>query len=236
MALFRRIAQAPWAVQTIGLGAANYLRLVWYTNRVVVDPPDWYERLAPDLPAIIAMWHGHHFMMPFTRRAEHRVKALISRHRDGEVNAVAAERLGIRTIRGSGDPGGRFDRKGGVPAFKSLLAALDDNWTVALTADVPKTARVAGFGIVKLAQFSGRPIYPVVIATSRRFELGNWDRSVVNLPFGRCAVAGGDAIRVPAAADDEALEKSRRAVEAGLNAAVERAYDIVDRRRRPGRG
>jgi lysophospholipid acyltransferase (LPLAT)-like uncharacterized protein len=231
MALLKQIGEAPWVQRAVGIGAAQYLRLVWKTSTLVVDPPDFYERVAPDLPAIVAMWHGHHFMMPFTKRAEHRIKVLISRHRDGEVNAVAAERLGIRTIRGSGDPAGRFDRKGGVSAFKTMLSALKENWTVALTADVPKNARIAGLGIVKLAQFSGRPIYPVVIATSRRFELDNWDRSVVNLPFSRCAIVGGEAIRVAADADDAALERARRAVEAGLNAAVERAYDIVDRRR-----
>jgi lysophospholipid acyltransferase (LPLAT)-like uncharacterized protein len=116
-----------------------------------------------------------------------------------------------------------------------MLAALKENWTVALTADVPKVSRVAGFGIVKLAQFSGRPIYPLVIATSRRFELDNWDRSVVNLPFGRCAIVGGAPVRVAAEADDEAQETARRAVEAGLNAALARAYEIVDRRGSPAR-
>jgi len=37
-----------------------------------------------------------------------------------------------------------------------------------MTADVPKVSRVAGLGIVKIAQMSGRPIYPVAIATRRR--------------------------------------------------------------------
>jgi len=42
-------------------------------------------------------------MTPFIKTKEsHRAKVLISRHRDGEFNAIAAERLGIGTIRGSG--------------------------------------------------------------------------------------------------------------------------------------
>ena len=48
----------------------------------------------------------------------------------------------------------------------SMLTALKDNWSMALTADIPKVSRVAGVGIVKLAQVSGRPIYPVAVATS----------------------------------------------------------------------
>ena len=121
---------------------------------------------------------------------------LVSRHRDGEVNALAAQRLGVGAIRGSGHHSGGFIGKGGVSAFQEMLNALDEGYNVALTADVPKVARVAGLGIVKLASASGRPIYPVAIATRRRVELENWDRTTINLPFGRGArVAGRSGAR-----------------------------------------
>ncbi|MFL5088577.1 MAG: lysophospholipid acyltransferase family protein, partial [Xanthobacteraceae bacterium] len=107
---------------------------------------------------------------------------------------------------------------------------LQDNWSMALTADIPKVSRVAGGGIVKLAQISGRPIYPVAVATSGRITLNNWDRSVINLPFSRGAIVAGEPIRVPPEADEAALEQARVAVEQGVNAATERAYAIVDRR------
>ena len=214
----------------VGVAAAEYLRLVWVTSRFVVEPADVYERLEPDLPVIFAFWHGQHFMVPFAKPAHYRAKVLISRHRDGEVNAIAAERLGVEAIRGSGDRERRFDRKGGVTAFMNMLTALQDNWSMALTADIPKVSRVAGGGIVKLAQMSGRPIYPVAVATSGRITLNNWDRSVINLPFSRGAIVAGEPIRVPAEAAEAALEQARVAVEQGVNAATERAYAIVDRR------
>src|SRR6185312_3841698 len=167
--LARRITHSRLFQNIVGTSGALYLQLVWQTSRLVLDPPDMYERIEPDLPIIVAMWHGQHFMMPFLRRNDpkHRSKVLISRHRDAEINAIAAERLGIGTIRGSGDQGTRFDRKGGVGAFRAMLDALEDNWSVALSADVPKIARVAGLGIVMLARESGRPIFPVALATSR---------------------------------------------------------------------
>ena len=227
--MLKGIRDADWIRTSVGVLAAHYLRLVWKTSRFVIEPEDFYERVEPDLPVIIAMWHGQHFMMPFVRR-EHRVKVLISRHRDGGINATVAERLGIETIRGSGDHYRRFDRKGGVGAFKAMLAALQDGWTMALTADIPKVSRKAGPGIVKLAQLSGRPIIPVAVATSRRIEANNWDRSVANLPFSRGAMVFGDPIRVPADAGEAAVEAARLAVETGLTAATTRAYEIVDRR------
>jgi len=227
--LQQRIARARLTQVTLGKLAAGYLRLVWNTSRFRLDPPDVYELVEPDLPVIVAMWHGQHFMAPFIKRARHRVKVLISRHRDGEINAIAAQRLGIETIRGSGDPGRRYDRKGGVAAFREMLAALRDGYNVALTADVPKISRVAGLGIVMLARESGRPIFPVAMATSGRIEVDNWDRSAINLPFSRGALVGGDRIRVPADADDAALESFRIEVEAALNAVTARAYALVGR-------
>jgi lysophospholipid acyltransferase (LPLAT)-like uncharacterized protein len=223
----RLVGSRPFQKAT-GIVAAEYLRLVWNTNRFVIEPEGIYESVDRDAPVIIAMWHGQHFLMPFVKRPHHRVKTLVSRHRDGEINAIAAERLGVGAIRGSGSHGGEFLGKGGVSGFKEMLSALQEGYIVALTADIPKVARVAGLGIVKLASASGRPIYPIAIATRRRLELKNWDRTAINLPFGRAARVAGEPIRVAADADGAALETARRALEASLNAATARAYALAD--------
>jgi hypothetical protein len=229
MKALRRIGTIPWVQKSAGVLAAEYLRLVRKTCSFAVDPTDIYDRLAPDLPVIFTMWHGQHFMTPFFRRG-YKVKSLISRHRDGEINAIAAERLGIETIRGSGSNSRDFHRKGGFTAFRAMLEALAQGHCVAFTADVPKVSRIAGRGIVQLARASGRPIYPVAPATSRRIQLDSWDRAAINLPFGRFAIAVGAPIRVAWDADEMTLESARRMVEAELNATTERAYAIVDSR------
>jgi lysophospholipid acyltransferase (LPLAT)-like uncharacterized protein len=224
----RRIASSLAAQRFAGFLAAEYLRLVWFTNRLILEPAGLYEAVGPQQPVIIAMWHGQHFMVPFLRRG-HRVKVLISRHRDGEINAYAAERLGIGTVRGSGVVrGSGAGDKGGVYAFKAMLTALAEGYNMALTADVPKRARVAGLGIVKLAQVSRRPIYPVAVVTSRRVMLKNWDRSAVNLPLGRIAIVSTDPIVVPPDADDDTMEQYRLLVQQRLDWVHERAYGIVD--------
>jgi len=229
MPSFKRIAASPAFQGAVGSAAAWYLRLVWYTSRKILEPVTIYD--TAQMPAIVTMWHGQHFLTPFIKRddAKHRAKVLISRHRDGEINARAAEWLGVGTIRGSGAHNGEFNRKGGAAAFTEMLDALAQGYNVALTADVPKVSRVAGLGVVKLAQHSGRPIYPIAIASSRRIELDNWDRTAINLPFSRLAMIAGEPIYVPRDADAAALEFARQQVESELNRVTARAYEIADR-------
>jgi lysophospholipid acyltransferase (LPLAT)-like uncharacterized protein len=228
--LIRDVLRSSWFQRAVGFLAAEFLRLVWLTNRFSFEPPDVYEIVEPQMPAILAFWHGQHFLTPFIKTKEsHRAKVLISRHRDGEFNAIAAERLGIGTIRGSGDHGSAFHRKGGVGAFKEMVRALEQGYNVALTADVPKRSRIAGLGIIMLARESGRPIMPFAMATSRFWRLKNWDRTTINLPFGRGAVVGGEIIMVPPDADAATMEALRARLEASLNDATRRAYAQVGR-------
>ena len=226
--LIRDVLRSSWFQRAVGSLAAGFLRLVWRTSRFSFDPPEVYEIVEPQMPAIFAFWHGQHFMTAFVKTKEsQRVKVLVSRHRDGEYNAIAAERLGIGTIRGSGDHGSAFHRKGGVGAFKEMVRSLEQGYNVALTADVPKRSRVAGLGIIMLARESGRPIMPFAMVTSRYWRLKNWDRTTINLPFSRGALVGGDIIMVPPDATPEVMEELRMRLEATLNEVTVRAYAQV---------
>jgi lysophospholipid acyltransferase (LPLAT)-like uncharacterized protein len=235
--LIRNVLRSSWFQRAVGSLTAEFLRLVFLTNRFSFDPPDVYDIVELQMPAIFAFWHGQHFLTPFIKTKDiHRAKVLISRHRDGEFNAVAAERLGIGTIRGSGDHGSAFHRKGGVGAFKEMVRALEQGYNVALTADVPKRSRIAGLGIIMLARESGRPIMPLAMVTSRFLRLKNWDRTTINLPFGRGALVGGEMIMVPPDAGAEAMEELRARLEATLNDATARAYAQVSCPEKAGHG
>ncbi|ERF83166.1 lysophospholipid acyltransferase family protein [Bradyrhizobium viridifuturi] len=228
--LLRDLLRSGFVQRALGVLAAEYLRLVWYTNRFSYQPSDVYGIVEPLMPAIFVFWHGQHFMTPFIKtKASYRAKVLISRHRDGEFNALAVERLGIGTIRGSGDHSGAFHRKGGVGAFLEMVRTLEDGCNMATTADVPKRARVAGLGAIMLARESGRPIIPFAMVTSRFIRLKNWDSTTINLPFGRGAVVGIEPVYVPPDADAATMEKLRQHVENLLNEATRRAYAAVGR-------
>jgi lysophospholipid acyltransferase (LPLAT)-like uncharacterized protein len=228
--LVKRLVSSRAFQKAVGVMAAEYLRLVWMTTRFTIEPEGFVERAQLDCPVIVGIWHGHHYLLPFMR-GDLAFKVLISRHRDGEINAIAAEHLGIGAIRGSGDHGVEFARKGGVGAFRQMLAALAEGCSVTLTADVPKVSRVAGPGIVRLAALSGRPIYLVAIATRNRITLDNWDRTEINLPFGRGGIVGRGPFRVAPDAPDAALARARQTIEGELEFATRRAHELADRPR-----
>jgi lysophospholipid acyltransferase (LPLAT)-like uncharacterized protein len=213
----------------LGRLLAGYLRLVWNTSRLTVEPADLYEWIDGELPIIVAFWHGQHFLAPFILKPHHRGAVMISRHVDAEYNAVAAEALGIGTIRGSGGSARDFHRKGGAAAAREMVETLAHGTSVAMTADVPKVARVAGLGVVSLARHSSRPIVPIALASSNRIELSSWDRAHVNLPFSRIALVAAELVRVKPEAGAAAMEAARRLVQDRLAAATARAEALVGR-------
>ncbi len=60
MNLARRFKNRPWFQKTVGVLAAEYLRLVWTTSRFAMEPADPYQLYDKEQPLIIAMWHGQH--------------------------------------------------------------------------------------------------------------------------------------------------------------------------------
>jgi lysophospholipid acyltransferase (LPLAT)-like uncharacterized protein len=224
----RRVGRSEFAQEAIGFLLAKYLRLVQRTSRFTTIPEDINAAIDGQTPLICTMWHGQHLMMSFAwPDAIDRMAALISRHEDAGAQAAALHHLGVTPVRGSGGPADRAYYKGGAPAMRELMRQLEAGASVAMTADVPKRARVAGPGIVALARLSGRPIVPTAVVTSWRIQFDTWDRASLGLPFGRAVVVIGDLIRVAPDADDAAMEAARLAVEQALDDAHRRAYAMV---------
>ncbi len=209
----------------LGAAVAGYINLV---ERTSAPPPlmDRYSAILTDNhPMIIAMWHGQFMLLPTMSRLGVPTKAMLALHRDAEGLSHALRRYGIELIRGAGASAKGKDR-GGTNAFRAAVHALEQGFSVAMTADVPPgPARRAGHGIVTLAKVSGRPILPVAMASSRYWSLPTWSRMTVNLPGSQLGASFGSPIHVPADASSELLESLRRDVETQLNIATVDAYN-----------
>ncbi|NLH81952.1 MAG: lysophospholipid acyltransferase family protein [Phyllobacteriaceae bacterium] len=226
--MLKSLVERPGFRRLVAGAIAGYYRLVHRTCRTIVEPADFWEKMGDPHPILATTWHGEHFMTPFAKPQAWPAAAMISRSRDGELNAMVVEKFGIGTIRASGGrDGAEVARRGGVRGFIEVVKALRDGVSVLITADVPKVSRVAGEGLVQIARKSGVPIYPFAAVTSRRRRFSSWDRAVLNLPFGRFAVVYGEAIVVPADADAEVIEAKRLEVETAVNRVTARAYQLA---------
>ena len=227
--MLRRLGKSDAIRSLLGRALAGYIRMIGRTTAWTYQPEPFPEEVIHRLPVIFALWHGQHLLVPYFRPANTDMRVLISRHGDGEINAIAAAAMGIGLVRGSGGHGdaSKTRKRRGAEAFRVLLRALDEGASVVLTADVPKVAGVAGQGIVTLAKMSGRPICPVAIATRHHLTLRSWDRASVPLPFGRGALVVGDPITVERDASEEVLEQTRVKVQQELNDLHAQAYEMA---------
>ncbi|MDD7911312.1 lysophospholipid acyltransferase family protein [Pseudovibrio exalbescens] len=231
--MLKKLGRHPIVLKLLGNALAYYLWLVRRTSTLTMEPANFYEAHASDQPFVLAMWHGQHFMVPFARPKDWPCSVMISRSNDGEINAIAASKLGIGLIRASGSQRqDQIAKRGGVRGFVAALRALKQGTTMGMTADVPKgPARKAGMGIVQLAKHSGRPLLPIAIATSRHYDFNSWDKASLNLPFSKIGLVFGEPIPVPEDASEADLEMYRLKLENAMNEATDRAYAIAKGRK-----
>ena len=230
---FRKpLARSRFAKGAIASVLAQALRFVHLTNPLVKGSSDLEAVFAETAPVIVALWHGQHLLAPCARPRGRRVMAMVSRSADAEINALVLQKLGFEAARGSGgrDTGKNHRKKGGARALIALKKSLDDGNNVAMIADIPHgTPRQSGLGIVTLARISGRPILPVALTTSRRRIIEkSWDKTTINLPFGRMAVMVGEPLFVAGDADEHEMETKRKELTDALNAATEKASRLAD--------
>ena len=114
-------------------------------------------------PNLYAFLHGQMLVAGFLHRDQGGV-TMINDHRDGEIMAQVVQRLGYVTARGS-------TTRGGVKAFLQMVSG-PENRPWGMTPDGPRGLRgKVHEGVIQLAAESGRPIWPLGYAISRRKEL-----------------------------------------------------------------
>jgi lysophospholipid acyltransferase (LPLAT)-like uncharacterized protein len=209
----RTPAQERKVARQVGAGLAA-LRVLARTWRITVvhDEPLRHLR-AERRPVILSCWHGELLPLIWHHRAQG-ISILVSEHRDGEIIARVAERIGFGTVRGS-------TSRGGGRALLALVRVLNAGGDVAVTPDGPRgPARQYAPGALVAAQRAAAPVLPVAAWVDRAWRLRSWDRFVVPKPFARIVVAYGDPAYVTAATPREAAEQTARF--ATLHAEAER--------------
>jgi lysophospholipid acyltransferase (LPLAT)-like uncharacterized protein len=178
-----------------------------------VDEPHWEKEYPEKEGVIFAFWHNRLLLIPYASRGRKGV-ALISRHRDGELISRTVPRFGLESVRGSTTRGGR-------EALRRLPDLLRAGYDVGITPDGPTGPPYkVQPGAVQLARLSGRPVIPVIFASSRPRVFNSWDRFQVPRLFSKGVFLWGPALWI---GPDDDVEEKRLVLEKNMIALTARA-------------
>lgn len=158
---------------------------------------------------IAALWHQRILIvMPVAMTySPYRPSVMISKSRDGDMIADVYSRLKFRPVRGSSSRGGR-------EGLQAMVEDLREHQIAVHILDGPRGPRgVIKPGLIRLAQLSGVPIFPVYISVSRAWILNSWDRFIVPKPFSTVVTRFDEPIAVPPELTPEEFEALRLRIE-----------------------
>jgi lysophospholipid acyltransferase (LPLAT)-like uncharacterized protein len=163
------------------VGAA-LIRLIGVTWRVRLIDAGPVDRLRHDgQPVALLLWHGQILPLIYVMRFQS-IACLVSTHKDGELIAQIARRLGCKLVRGSSSRGA--DR-----ALLGLVRTLRDGFTVAVTPDGPRGPyRSFAPGALVAAHRAGAPVVAFGVHATRAWYLRSWDRFMIPMPFARLTI------------------------------------------------
>lgn len=188
--------RARW-FSLIGACVIRLLGVTWRVRLVDAGPVDHLRHNGQ--PVTLLLWHGQLLPLLYVMRFQS-IACLVSTHRDGELIAQIARRLGCKLVRGSSSRGG--DR-----ALLGLMRTLKDGFTVAVTPDGPRGPyRSFAAGALVAAHRAGSPVVAFGVHASRAWHLRSWDQFMIPKPFARLTIVFDAPSMVPGASTRDAAE------------------------------
>ena len=201
-----------------------YMWLVYHTSKkTYINYERLKERIDKRQGTLTATWHQSTILLTYPYR-HMGVATIASRSRDGEIISSVLKRLGFHTFRGSSS-------RGGGKALSSIIAFLNTEGIFAtITVDGPRgPAKKVKTGIVRLAQSTGYPVFPLHGWAKRKILIKSWDRTMIPLPFNHLLIICGDPIAVPEDTDKKGLEDLTKDLESRLNGLSNQAEMIFNK-------
>lgn len=162
----------------------------------------------PKQQCIFALWHAHQCGL-YSLEERHRTNVMVSRSKDGEIIARAAEIMGLKTVRGS-------ITRGGASATLELIDRIKSGDNGAITIDGPKGPKqVAKKGIVEIARITGVPIVPIIWYSPSKgyIKLKTWDEFRFPMFCRKMLMYYGEPIYVSPDANENEIEYIRKQLE-----------------------
>ena len=212
------VPHKPYWYQRLGARVVFLLvRVVSATLRYRWTDRSGYFDDGPASPAIYCVWHNRLalcLIVYYGYVKKHNqtpgMAAMVSASKDGGFLANILECFRVQPVRGSSS-------RRGPQALLELTSWAERGYDLAITPDGPRGPRyVVQEGVMGLAQVTGLPIVPVSYSLGWKLQAKSWDRFQVPLPFSRCEMVLGKAVRVPREVSDAEREVLRQQLERTL--------------------
>ena len=173
----------------------------------------------PQEKIIFAIWHNRLSLSLILYRRyvarrdrDRRLVAMVSASRDGGMLAGVLERFGVQPVRGSSS-------RRGPQALREMVSWGKRGHDLAITPDGPRgPCYIVQEGVISTAQLTGLPIVPASFHLNWKIRAKSWDRFQIPLPFARCEITVGKALRVPRETDAAGREELRKQLETEMRA------------------
>ncbi|MFT5852933.1 MAG: lysophospholipid acyltransferase (LPLAT)-like uncharacterized protein [Verrucomicrobiales bacterium] len=186
------------------------IRAVCLTLRFRVDDRAGILKDPPSGSLIWAFWHNRVFSLPYVYRKflpTRQGAVLTSPSGDGEIIAQVMRNFGVDAVRGSSN-------KRAAAALRELVSWVKQENDIVITPDGPRGPRYQlQPGIIKVAQLTKTPVFPVHVRYSKCFRLKSWDAFMIPWPFSRVDVTFGEYHQVARTRSDEEFETERLRLE-----------------------
>ena len=141
------------------------------------------KKIHPQGSILVASWHQN-TLLGITALSKHNFSLLVSPSSDGDLVTYVAQKMGMKSFRGSSS-------RGGVRALLELCKVLKEGKRIALAVDGPRgPALEPKQGILYLSQKTGTPILPMACVASRYWVLHKtWDGFRIPKPFSTVTVS-----------------------------------------------
>jgi lysophospholipid acyltransferase (LPLAT)-like uncharacterized protein len=211
----KRVTRKPEVPQSLlGIGGRLCARGIRVWMGTLDYRAAFYDRsldpvLGVDTPRIYVFWHEN-ILTPLYVRGHCHLAMLLSQHRDAEILAHVAQRLGFDCVRGS-------TYRGGAKAIWELWDR-SRRQHLTITPDGPRgPRRQMAMGPIFLASRLGLPLVAMGFGYDRPWRMNSWDRFAVPRPFSRARAIIGPPMLLPSNLDREGMERSRDRAERLLN-------------------
>lgn len=189
---------------------ALLIRAVGVTLRFRLEDRAGIMKNPPGGALIWIFWHNRVFTLPYIYRkflGDRGGAVLTSPSRDGEIIAQVMKRFGVDAVRGSSN-------KRPAAAVRELVGWVKAGNDIVITPDGPRgPVYELQPGVIKVAQLTAVPVFPVGVRYSKCIRLKSWDGFMIPWPFTRVDVVFGEYYSVPRTRGADAFEAQRKLLE-----------------------